>query len=768
MSMYTKDIKEPSQEIYFLNDDNIAFDKNDMSCAAGFNAIASQKEFTEVYSEVKTVSSDFYALSSNVETSAATLDGKIDGVSAAVDIKFLPLSGGAVDHLSVSDGLTARGLIDTDYVKTNSTGDITVRGANGHGSIDIQFEGGMNSISVNGASLSSYIRDSINELDVETVKAGAGKIFDEIKQRDGKINATLRDLVSADIPVLPVSKISCLEDDYATKVYADSHISAFTLRNDGENRALWLTNNEVGLHISVDTNNFIKDGMIDSVLTANGGTGLDGRVYPPEEGPYIWIKWNTESGTTDTWLKIKDFANLYSSGDPGVKVEDFKILLDYDVVAKAAVVSDLVAYATELSTPATGIIDTLSAGIDSALSSTALTVKFLGHITIYADETRRSFMQILEDEQLFDEQRRVKNGSMYQVTYLNSSGEPVGSESRYQTTDGLVLGDGDYVYVHKHGLDAYVQADEIAVTGDNKTVYLADPVHRYDIAELRQFVIDNFVKLSGNNEIEGGNLFHGVNSFDGEISVAGDLSVGFDKLFDLRDGKSLNDLSCEISSEIEELSAALSGEIDTLSAKLSGEIDSLSVALSGEIDTLSVKLSGEIDNLSAALSGEIDTLSAKLSGEIDSLSVALSGEIDTLSAKLSGEIDSLSVVLSGEISARAMISVDEIPTNEFKFQHISRDEYHDLVLSVDGKTTDPNTLYVVSSDNTSMYGQKITDLADGELSDDACTYGQLSAFKAQIKSAIDEALPEDTLEGNLTAPLSAVVKCLFDIKTALA
>lgn len=39
----------------------------------------------------------------------------------------------------------------------------------------------MNSISVNGASLSSYIRDSINDLDVDTVKAGTGKIFDEIK-----------------------------------------------------------------------------------------------------------------------------------------------------------------------------------------------------------------------------------------------------------------------------------------------------------------------------------------------------------------------------------------------------------------------------------------------------------------------------------------------------------------------------------------------------------------------------------------------------------
>ena len=259
---------------------------------------------------------------------------------------------------------------------------------------------------------------------------------------------------------------------------------------------------------------------------------------------------------------------MYSSDDPGLQVgvggDKFKLALDYGVVAKTDVVTDLVAYAAELSAPATGAIDVLSAGVDSALSSTALTVKFLGHIIIHADETpHRSFRQILEDAGLFKEHSRVKNGSMYQVTYLKSSGDPVGSESSYETTDGLVLGDGDYVYVHKHGLDAYVQADEIAVSGDNKTVYLADPVHRYDLAELSDFVIDNFVKLSGNNEIDGGNLFHGVNSFDGEISVTGNLSVGFDKLFDLRDGKSLNKLSCEISSEIKELSVELSTEISS-------------------------------------------------------------------------------------------------------------------------------------------------------------------------------------------------------------
>ena len=38
-------------------------------------------------------------------------------------------------------------------------------------------------------------------------------------------------------------------------------------------------------------------------------------------------------------------------------------------------------------------------------------------------------------------------------------------------------------------------------------------MHRYDIADLSQFVIDNFVKLSGGNEISGINNFYGINNF---------------------------------------------------------------------------------------------------------------------------------------------------------------------------------------------------------------------------------------------------------------
>lgn len=177
-SMYTKENPELSGKIFFLNDSNIAFVKNDMSCVAGFNAVASQKEFVEAYGEFGKVSSDMYGLSGKTEVSAAALDGKIGAVSAAADVKFLAKTGGVIDGgLSVQNGLSVGGRLDTEYIKTDDNGKITVTGKKDlglHGGIDMRFEHGLNDISVNGVSLSSYIRESINELDVEAISVGQG------------------------------------------------------------------------------------------------------------------------------------------------------------------------------------------------------------------------------------------------------------------------------------------------------------------------------------------------------------------------------------------------------------------------------------------------------------------------------------------------------------------------------------------------------------------------------------------------------------------
>jgi hypothetical protein len=250
--------------------------------------------------------------------------------------------------------------------------------------------------------------------------------------------------------------------------------------------------------------------MISSVDIAQGGTGKNGKVYPETDGPYIRIIWNTDSGNDDTWLEIRKFANLYESTENGIEINDFKIGIDYTKVADRQSVTDLQKYTTELSTSTTGIIDTLSAGIDSALSSNILNIKYLGHITVHADENdKRLLSAILADNGLLIEKNRVKNGSMFEVKVLNNSSENRPSVARYKTSDGLTLGHGDYIYIHKHGLDTYINASDIVIFGDNKNVYHANPVHKYNIAELYNFVIDNFAKLSGNNEISNDNVFLG-------------------------------------------------------------------------------------------------------------------------------------------------------------------------------------------------------------------------------------------------------------------
>ena len=123
--MYTKENKSGIyNEIYFLNDNNIAFDKTSMSCDAKFNAVASQKEFVEVYQELSTVSSDFYALSNKVEISVAALDENIKSLSTdlstEIDKKFLPISGGSIENLTINQDLNVKGNFDVGCIKTNN------------------------------------------------------------------------------------------------------------------------------------------------------------------------------------------------------------------------------------------------------------------------------------------------------------------------------------------------------------------------------------------------------------------------------------------------------------------------------------------------------------------------------------------------------------------------------------------------------------------------------------------------------------------------
>lgn len=57
-----------------------------------------------------------------------------------------------------------------------------------------------------------YTDAEIQKLDVAKKTVAAGQIFESIEQVDGKIAATVRTLVEADIPALSISKVTGLQD----------------------------------------------------------------------------------------------------------------------------------------------------------------------------------------------------------------------------------------------------------------------------------------------------------------------------------------------------------------------------------------------------------------------------------------------------------------------------------------------------------------------------------------------------------------------------
>lgn len=68
-----------------------------------------------------------------------------------------------------------------------------------------------------GGSVANAISSAIGELDMEEVAAGKGQIIEKVKQVDGKVTASVRDLVAADIPTIEQSQVLNLTTALAGK-----------------------------------------------------------------------------------------------------------------------------------------------------------------------------------------------------------------------------------------------------------------------------------------------------------------------------------------------------------------------------------------------------------------------------------------------------------------------------------------------------------------------------------------------------------------------
>ena len=84
----------------------------------------------------------------------------------------------------------------------------------------------------------------------------------------------------------------------------------------------------------------------------------------------------------------------------------------------------------------------------------------------------------------------------------------------------------------------------------------------------------------------------------------------------------------------------------------------------------------------------------------------------------------------------ANISVDGEIATDFKVQHVSQEEYHNLVTSENG--VDSNTLYIVSSDNLNLYGERIVNVLSGIEETDVATVGQINKLSNDLITEINK------------------------------
>ena len=331
---------------------------------------------------------------------------------------------------------------------------------------------------------------------------------------------------------------------------------------------------------------------------------------------------------------------------------DSKIIADVNAVSSDVI--SLKTYATELSGSSPdniGIIATLSNSIMTLQSDIIKELKFVNHIVIGND-----ISAVTTIEEFFNKQKlavkdgnKVANGSIYDVQFI------VGSEyspSTKYVVEDLSLGLGDYLIVHDHNNDAFVNIADLHATGENKNLYvLKAGTSRYEFENA-------YAWLSG----ETGRLC---------TEISNDIVAKYSKL--------TSDDNF------------ISGEVDRLCSEISNDLTAKYSWLSGETDRLCIAISTAVALSAAALCTEISNLSDEVSAISNDLSSAISSKIwikdlnDDGSTLTAGNMDALSVI------------------------KIAKDDF-DAQVATGTLTMSSNTLYVVSSDYIDAYGRQLCNL----------------------------------------------------------
>ena len=461
--------------------------------------------------------------------SQAAFDGDVSFKKSLYIGSTTPETTTYTNTLVVGDRARAAG--NDSFVWNGDNGvDYTSHG--NHGTFNINAEGGLNGIYFGEESVSAIIDSQQEELS-NTLSTYTNSKIDELSI-----------VVDSKRP----TKVSELENDNGYLISDD-----FDGRYDSTTKTIYLSagNKE----IEIDATAFIKDGMLSAAEFDPIGD------VSHQNPPYIKLTFNSDAGKDPIWIPVKDLVDTYTANTEGISVADYKIGLDYSVVAKknvldaaianidvlsnstipaitsdAAVVSAradrIQAYVNELSGVGSniGTIKTLSDAIDDAVSAIRGTMSLAGHITLkrgnsYNDNTLSGIFKYFN----LAENNQLRTGNVYdvEITDLDETSGTDLATAYFDTADieSFRLAHKDLIIVHAHD-KTFITLDELL---DN--VEILPAVRRFEHYELSNAVRDNFVWLSGNNNtsaiydghvghaISGGNEFLGYNQFQ-ELSVA--------------------------------------------------------------------------------------------------------------------------------------------------------------------------------------------------------------------------------------------------------
>ena len=181
-------------------------------------------------------------------------------------------------------------------------------------------------------------------------------------------------------------------------------------------------------------------------------------------------------------------------------------------------------------------------------------------------------------------------------------------------------------------------------------------------------------------------------------------------------------------------------------------------------------ISGSLKKLATTI--DVQQLSSALSGEVGKLSTALSAEIDNLSTDLSNAISSKIWIenrVDKSISAFTNLSVVTLSKDQYADEMLNKSPYGNM---------DKNVLYLISSDNLDMFGQKIEHLTmtDDNIESEAATKhyvdnlsanqsshfnAKINALSANLSGEIDSLSSRLSIEiGSLSTSLSNDIKQL--------